>query len=66
MSLCSPEGLVCCEQCPVSVPSSDKGYGAATDALDANARILRFKSYLVSAAIALLLLGVPLILAHNL
>ena len=36
------------------------------DALDANARILRFKSYLVSVAIALLLLGVPLILAHNL
>ncbi len=36
-----------------------------SDALDANARILRFKSYLVTGAIALLLLSVPLILAHN-
>lgn len=36
-----------------------------TDALDANARTLRFKSYLVTAAIALLLLSVLLILPHN-
>jgi hypothetical protein len=35
------------------------------DALDANARTLRFKSYLVTGAIALLLLSVLLILAHN-
>ncbi|HEY5046036.1 MAG TPA: hypothetical protein VII53_09290 [Solirubrobacteraceae bacterium] len=37
-----------------------------SDALGANARIVRFKSFLVSGAIALLLLSVPLILAHNL
>ena len=36
-----------------------------TDALDANTRTLRFKSYLVTGAIALLL-SAPLILAHNL
>ena len=36
-----------------------------TDALDANARTMRFKSYLVAAAIALLLVSVLLILAHN-
>ena len=36
------------------------------DALDANARILRFKSYLVTGAIGLLLLSVLLILPHNL
>ncbi len=35
------------------------------DALDANARTLRFKSYLVTGAITLLLLSVLLILAHN-
>jgi hypothetical protein len=35
------------------------------DALDDNARTLRFKSYLVTGAIALLLLSVLLILAHN-
>ena len=35
------------------------------DALDANARILRLKGYLVTGAIALLLLSVLLILAHN-
>jgi len=35
------------------------------DAVDANARTLRFKSYLVTGAIGLLLLSVPLILAHN-
>jgi hypothetical protein len=34
-------------------------------AVDANARILRFKGYLVAGAIALLLLSVLLILAHN-
>jgi hypothetical protein len=37
-----------------------------SDALDANTGILLFKSYLVTGAIALLLLSVPLILAHNL
>jgi len=37
-----------------------------SDALDANARVLRFKSYLVTGAIALLLLSVPLTPAHNL
>jgi len=36
------------------------------DALDANARILRFKSYLVTGAIGLLILSVLLILPHNL
>ena len=36
-----------------------------TDALDTNSGILRFKSYLVTAAIALLLLSVLMILAHN-
>jgi hypothetical protein len=35
------------------------------DALDANAMILRFKGYLVTGAITLLLLSVLLILAHN-
>jgi hypothetical protein len=35
------------------------------DALDANARRLRFKSYLVNGAIALLLVSVLLILPHN-
>jgi hypothetical protein len=35
------------------------------DALDANARRLRFKGFLVNGAIALLLLSVLLILAHN-
>ncbi len=35
------------------------------DALDANVRTLRFKGYLVTGAIALLLLSVLLILAHN-
>ncbi len=35
------------------------------DALDANARILYLKGYLVTGAIALLLLSVLLILAHN-
>jgi hypothetical protein len=35
------------------------------DALDANARVLRFKGYLVAGAIALLLVSVLLILAHN-
>jgi hypothetical protein len=35
------------------------------DALDANARTMRFKSYLVTGAIGLLLLSVLLILAHN-
>jgi hypothetical protein len=34
-------------------------------ALDANARILRFKGYLVTGAIGLLILSVLLILAHN-
>jgi len=37
-----------------------------SDALDANARVLRFKSYLVTGAIGLLLLSVLLILPHNL
>jgi hypothetical protein len=36
------------------------------DALEANARILRFKSYLVTGAIALLLSSVPLVVAHDL
>jgi hypothetical protein len=36
------------------------------DALAANARTMRFKSYLVAGAIALLLLSVLLILAHDL
>jgi hypothetical protein len=36
------------------------------DALDANAKTVRFKSYLVSVAIALLLLSVLLILTRNL
>jgi hypothetical protein len=35
------------------------------DALDANAKTLRFKGYLVTSAIALLILSVLLILAHN-
>lgn len=35
------------------------------DTLDVNARTLRFKGYLVTGAIAVLLLGVVLILAHN-
>jgi hypothetical protein len=35
------------------------------DSLDANARTLRVKSYLVTGAIALLLLGALLILAYN-
>jgi hypothetical protein len=35
------------------------------DALDANAKILRLKGYLVTGAIALLILSVLLILAHN-
>ena len=35
------------------------------DALDANTRVLRFKGYLVASAIALLLLSVLLVLAHN-
>lgn len=35
------------------------------DALDANAGILRFKSYLVTSAIGPLLLSVLLILPHN-
>ena len=40
--------------------------GDLADALDANARILRFKGYLVTGAIALLLVSVLLILPHNL
>ena len=36
------------------------------DALDANARTMRFKSYLVTGAIGLLLLSVLLTLPHNL
>ena len=36
------------------------------DTLEANARILRFKGYLVTGAITLLLLSVLLILTHNL
>jgi hypothetical protein len=39
--------------------------GDLVDALDANARTMRFKSYLVTGAIGLLLLSVLLILAHN-